>query len=151
MAAHSFFITILFFLSAILPAEAQRQGSYIVKETWDTLLSTFNKSDGIRYSMREGLFHYRSGKLINKYKIIPLKVKWVKVAPCQMPPCPEFSSEVLVYYVGVWQRFIFFDELPDRTWLQISKKTYEQANDLPALREGDWETLCWLRKNKKRR
>ncbi len=126
---------------SLLPVAQAQQKNYTIKTSWDTTLHTFKTGDKISYSMQEGLYHYRAGKLLNRYKIIPRKIKLKKVAPCQVPPCPVFEYQVLVYYVDVWQRYLWIKDGSSLASLNISAKKYNTMDTLPI---SGWEPVCRL-------
>jgi len=128
----------------------QRQpatGRFRVTEAMDTVLYLFKTGDMLDVSLQKGLRHYRNGKLVNTYKIIPATIKVKKVAPCLKPPCPELVHDVPVYYTDVLNRYIELDDLSNKSYINAAPAYYKAQSGKP-LREGQWELWYVLKRTK---
>lgn len=110
---------ILFFLVTAVQAAAQRapvkqsppvSGVYRITEELDNEHRVFKKDDVLEVSMKNGLGHYRKGKLLNRYKIIPETITIEQVVNCHMPPCPPMRYKASAYYVDVLSRYFLIGE-----------------------------------------
>ncbi len=114
--------------------------TFTITQTYDTGINLFLKNDQLTISTAEGLYHYRDGKLLNRYKIIPQQIKQLITTTCLIPPCPVRQEEKVVYYLEPFRRYIDIRVLSDRAWFCVSKKTFDMASKEMVFKEGDWTT-----------
>ena len=93
-------------------------GVYRIAEIMTGGSLLFKKDDVLDVSLRYGLRHYRAGQLKGTYKIIPDTITVKRVAPCLVPPCPEFLDVIPVFYMGHINKFIAFNDLENRAYLE---------------------------------
>lgn len=123
-------------------------GRYRVTEVRDTLFHLFKTNDVLEVSIRNGLRHYRAGKLKGTYKIIPDTITVKRVAPCLVPPCPEFLDVIPVFYTEPINRFISFDDLEHKSYLEAyDPAIYRSRSNKPADRHK-WDLIYILKKIK---
>jgi len=120
--------------------------SFIITEVTDSPIKVFKKDDELKISTADGLYHYRNGQIVNRYKIIPQKIKQYRTNPCLVPPCPTSEEEKIVYYLEPFQRYIYIEQLTDRAWFHISVKTFSDSNSNERFTGGDWGSGCRLKK-----
>jgi hypothetical protein len=114
--------------------------SFTVTQVVDTIMKGLATGDELRISSAEGLSHFRNGKLVNTYKIIPARIKQRHVNPCLVPPCPEREEDKIVYYLEPIHRYFTIDQLTDRSWFNFSKKIFVSSGTAATFMEGDWTT-----------
>lgn len=100
----------------------------------------FKTGDVIRISTKSGLKHYRNGKLLNNYKLIPQQTIITVEAKCKVPPCFKTETNQLVYYLDAADRFI--DIRGDQ--LLISSLNYKEANKPNVPTKLSWKNAYQL-------
>ncbi|SDC89842.1 hypothetical protein [Niabella drilacis] len=141
-------VCLMAFIQTMAQPAKQRQpvtGRFRVTEAMDTVFHLFKTGDMLDVSLQKGLRHYRNGKLVSTYKIIPATIKVKKVAPCLKPPCPELVHDVPVYYAGALNRYIELDDLSSKSYLYAAPEDYNTQSGQP-LREGQWALWYVLKK-----
>jgi hypothetical protein len=114
--------------------------NFTITQVVDTILNGLAVGDELRISSAEGLSHFRNGKLVNSYKIIPTRIKQRHVNPCLIPPCPEREEEKIVYYLEPIHRYFSIEQLMDRSWFNFSRKIFISPGTPATFEEGDWVT-----------
>lgn len=110
---------------------------YRVEKVMDSENKLFKKNDALYVSLKDGLRHYRNGRLINTYKIIPDSIKRIQVINCHMPPCPPLKITEPALYVESLKRYlIFFTNLNGNTYLKATPVGYNVRKN-EALKEED--------------
>jgi hypothetical protein len=85
----------------------QNEKSFTIKKVFNDVLK-FKVGDIVKADKKSGLRHYRNGKLINNYKIIP-QLTTIRTQPqCRVAPCPPIETKTIVYYLETTKRFINF-------------------------------------------
>lgn len=100
----------------------QRTG-FIITHVADTLIAGAMEGDELDISTAEGLYHYKNGVLVNRYKIIPQKLD---------------QPDRVVYYLEPAQRYFYIDMIKDTARLFISEKIIPVPGNT-----GTNKTLVW--------
>lgn len=123
-------------------------GVYRVTEAMDTLYHLFKKNDVLDISIRNGLRHYSAGKLKGTYKIVPDTITVKRIAPCLVPPCPEFMDVVPVFYMEPINRFISFNDLENKSYLEAYDPAIYRSKSNKPVNRYKWKLLYVLKKIK---
>jgi hypothetical protein len=102
--------------------------------------------DEIRISTKNGLHHFRSGKLLNTYKIIPQKVQEEYDSTCPVPPCQPKSRERVYYFLEPFKKYIAIDLKNTDYSFKLSRQDFSGGKDDLVFRNGDMAQYYLLRK-----
>lgn len=92
----------------------------------------FKPGDKISVSSRDGLKHFRNGKQLNTYKIIPLQLTEHTSMPAK--PSVILSKQHQVFYLEPFKRYFI---IVDNSFL-VTKGKYLRTNALTNFNRADW-------------
>ena len=113
---------------------ANSEGIYKIEKVLEQHAHFFSKADVIQISAAKGMLHYRKGKQLQNYKIIPRYIRYSFQPQCATAPCPTVTKIETVYFMGGAARFvrtsgkIFF----------ISAKEFADNDSSIGMKKEDW-------------